>query len=156
MSYIKAKEYLKRYNLEDRIMKFDESSATVHDASLRLNCSEGEIAKTLSFIVNDKPILIVTAGDTKIDNSKFKKEFHIKAKMIDYDNVEKLIGHSVGGVCPFGINEGVDVYLDTSLKKYDIVYPACGSSNSAVELSVSELEKISNNKKWISVCKDNG
>ena len=148
MSYIKAKEYLKKYNLEDRIMEFDESSATVHEASLRLNCSEGEIAKTLS--------LIVTAGDTKIDNSKFKKEFHIKAKMIDYDNVEKLIGHSVGGVCPFGINDGVDVYLDTSLKKYDIVYPACGSSNSAVKLSVSELEKISNNIKWICVCKDNG
>ena len=132
MSYIKAKEYLKKYNLEDRIMEFDESSATVHEASLRLNCSEGEIAKTLSFIVNDKPILI------------------------DYDNVEKLIGHSVGGVCPFGINDGVDVYLDTSLKKYDIVYPACGSSNSAVKLSVSELEKISNSIKWICVCKDNG
>ena len=144
MSYIKAKEYLKKYNLEDRIMEFDESSATVHDASLRLNCSEGEIAKTLSFIVNDKPILIVTAGDTKIDNSKFKKEFHIKAKMIDYDNVEKLIGHSVGGVCPFGINEGVDVYLDNSLKKYDIVYPACGSSNSAVKLSLKDLEASSN------------
>ena len=156
MSYIKAKEYLKKYNLEDRVMDFNESSATVKEAAATLNCTEGEIAKTLSFIVNDKPILIVTAGDTKIDNSKFKNEFHIKAKMIDYDNVEKLIGHQVGGVCPFGINEGVDVYLDTSLKKYDIVYPACGSSNSAVKLSVSELEKISNNIKWICVCKDNG
>lgn len=155
MSFIKAKEYLKRYNLEDRIMEFDLSSATVEEASLRLNCSMGEIAKTLSFIVNDKPILIVTKGDSKIDNSKFKKEFHVKAKMIDYANVEKLIGHQVGGVCPFGINDGVDVYLDTSLKKYEIIYPACGSPNSAVKLSVSELEKISNNKKWICVCKDN-
>lgn len=154
MSYISAKEYLKKYNLEDRIIEFNESSATVKEASLRLNCTEGEIAKTLSFIVNDKPILIVTAGDKKIDNSKFKSEFHIKAKMIESCNVEKLIGHKIGGVCPFGINEGVDVYLDISLKKYDIVYPACGSCNTAVKLTVSELENISNNLKWVSVCKD--
>ena len=153
MSFIKAKEYLKNFNLEDRIMEFDISSATVKEAAIALGCSEGEIAKTLSFIVNDKPILIVTAGDSKIDNSKYKKEFSTKAKMIAFDDVEKLIGHSVGGVCPFGINDKVDVYLDESLKQYEIIYPACGSSNSAVKLTVNDLETASNYLKWIDVCK---
>ena len=153
MSFIKAKEYLKEFNLEDRIMEFDVSSATVKEAAIALGCSEGEIAKTLSFIVNDKPILIVTAGDSKIDNSKYKKEFSTKAKMIAFDDVEKLIGHSVGGVCPFGINDKVDVYLDESLKQYEIIYPACGSSNSAVKLTVNDLETASNYLKWIDVCK---
>ena len=153
MSFIKAKEYLKEFNLEDRIMEFDVSSATVKEAAIALGCSEGEIAKTLSFIVNDKPILIVTAGDSKIDNSKYKKEFSTKAKMIAFDDVEKLIGHSVGGVCPFGINDKVDVYLDESLKQYEIIYPACGSSNSAVKLTVNELETASNYLKWVDVCK---
>lgn len=153
MSFIKAKEFLKRFNLEDRIMEFDVSSATVKEAAIALGCSEGEIAKTLSFIVNDKPILIVTAGDSKIDNSKYKKEFSTKAKMISFDDVEKLIGHSVGGVCPFGINDNVSVYLDESLKEYEIIYPACGSSNSAVKLTVNELETASNYLKWIDVCK---
>ena len=153
MSFIKAKEYLKKFNLEDRIMEFDVSSATVREAAIALGCTEGEIAKTLSFIVNEKPILIVIAGDAKIDNSKYKKEFSVKAKMIPFDDVERLIGHSVGGVCPFGINENVDVYLDESLKQYDIIYPACGSSNSAVKLTVNELETASNYLKWIDVCK---
>ena len=134
-------------------MEFDISSATVKEAAIALGCSEGEIAKTLSFIVNDKPILIVTAGDSKIDNSKYKKEFSTKAKMIAFDDVEKLIGHSVGGVCPFGINDKVDVYLDESLKQYEIIYPACGSSNSAVKLTVNDLETASNYLKWIDVCK---
>ena len=153
MSFIKAKEYLKEFNLKDRIMEFDVSSATVWEAANALGCSEGEIAKTLSFLVGDKPILIVTAGDSKIDNSKYKKEFSTKAKMIAFDEVESLIGHSVGGVCPFGINENVEVYLDESLKYYDIIYPACGSSNSAVKLTVNELETASNYLKWVDVCK---
>ena len=153
MSFIKAKEYLKEFNLEDRIMEFDVSSATVKEAAIALGCTEGEIAKTLSFIINDKPILIVTAGDSKIDNSKYKKEFNIKAKMIAFDEVEKIIGHSVGGVCPFGINDNVSVYLDKSLKQYEIIYPACGSSNSAVKLTVNDLETASNYLKWVDVCK---
>lgn len=154
MSFSKAKEYLKKYQLEDKIMEFDVSSATVEEAAKAINCKEEEIVKTLSFIVNGKPILICAAGDSKVDNSKFKQEFHTKAKMIPFDDVEKMIGHAVGGVCPFGIKEDVEVYLDESLKNFEIVYPACGSSNSAVKLSLSELEKISNYKKWIDVCKN--
>ena len=153
MSLEKAKEYLKKYGLEDKIMEFPVSSATVEEAAKAINCKEEEIAKTLSFIVDDKPILIAVAGDTKIDNSKYKAEFHTKAKMIPFDIVEKLIGHAVGGVCPFGVNENVDVYLDNSLKRFKIVYPACGSSNSAVKLSLNELEKTKKKKKWIDVCK---
>ena len=153
MSLLKAKEHLQKYGLENRIMEFDVSSATVSEAARVINCKEEEIAKTLSFIVDDKPILIVVAGDCKIDNSKFKAEFQTKAKMIPFDNVEELIGHAVGGVCPFGINENVDVYLDNSLKRFKIVYPACGSPNSAVKLTLDELKKISNYKKWVDVCK---
>ena len=153
MSLVKAKEYLTKYGLENKIMEFDVSSATVKEAAKAINCKEEKIVKTLSFIVNDIPILIAVAGDSKIDNSKFKAEFQTKAKMIPFDNVEELIGHAVGGVCPFGINENVEVYLDNSLKRFDIVYPACGSSNSAVKLTLYELEKASNCKKWIDVCK---
>ena len=153
MSLVRAKEYLKKYGLENKIMEFDVSSATVKEAAKAINCKEGEIVKTLSFIVNDIPILIAVAGDSKIDNSKFKSEFKTKAKMIPFDNVEELIGHAVGGVCPFGINENVEVYLDNSLKRFSIVYPACGSSNSAVKLTLDELEKASNCNKWIDVCK---
>ncbi len=154
MSLNKAKEHLKKYNLENKIMEFPVSSATVKEAALALNCSEAEIAKTLSFIVNDNPILIVTSGNQKIDNSKYKEEFHTKAKMIPFDNVESIIGHEVGGVCPFGINNNVTVYLDESLKNFNIIYPACGSHNSAVKLTIEELEKASNYKKWINVCKN--
>ena len=153
MSLLKAKEVLQRYGLEDRIMEFDVSSSTVKEAAKAINCKEEEIAKTLSFIVEDKPILIVVAGDSKIDNSKFKTEFKTKAKMIPIDNVEEMIGHAVGGVCPFGVNKNVDVYLDDSLKRFEIIYPACGSSNSAIKLTLDELEKTSNYKKWIDVCK---
>ena len=142
------------YGLEKRIMEFDVSSATVEEASKAINCKQEEIAKTLSFIVDNTPILIVVSGDSKIDNSKFKTEFHTKAKMIPFDSVEELIGHAVGGVCPFGINKNVEVYLDNSLKRFNIIYPACGSSNSAVRLTLEELEKTSNYKKWIDVCKD--
>ena len=153
MSLVNAKEYLEKYGLENRIMEFDVSSATVKEAAKAINCKEGEIVKTLSFIVNDMPILIAVAGDSKIDNSKFKSEFKTKAKMIPFDNVEELIGHGVGGVCPFGINENIEIYLDNSLKRFSIVYPACGSSNSAVKLTLDELEKASNCNKWIDVCK---
>ena len=154
MSLVKAKEYLTKYGLENKIMEFDVSSATVKEAAKAINCKEEKIVKTLSFIVNDIPILIAVAGDSKIDNSKFKAEFQTKAKMIPYDNVEELIGHAVGGVCPFGINENVEVYLDDSLKKITIFYPACGSSNSAIGLSIPELEQYSSFKAWIDVCKD--
>ena len=153
MSLEKVKKYLERYNLEDRIMEFTESSATVKEAAKAIGCKESEIAKTLSFLIEDKPILIVVAGDCKIDNGKYKQEFGKKAKMIPYEEVEKLIGHNVGGVCPFGINENVTVYLDNSLKKFDTIYPACGESNTAIKLTIEELEKTSNYKKWIDVCK---
>lgn len=155
MSLEIAKEHLKKYKLDKNVMEFTTSSATVEEAAKALNCTEGEIAKTLSFLVEEKPILIVVAGDKKIDNSKYKGEFHKKAKMIPFDQVEGFIGHKVGGVCPFGIKDNVDVYLDESLKKYETIYPACGSSNSAVKLSIPELEQASNYKKWINVCKEN-
>ena len=153
MSLTKAKDHLKKYGLEDKIMEFPVSSATVKEAAIALNCKEEEIAKTLSFIIDDKPVLIVTSGDQKIDNSKYKTEFHTKAKMIPFDEVETKIGHGVGGVCPFGINDDVKVYLDTSLKRFKTIYPACGTSNSAVKLTIEELEKTSNYIKWIDVCK---
>ncbi len=120
MSLVKAKEYLQEFGLENKIMEFSVSSATVEEAAKSINCREEEIVKILSFIVDDKPILVAVAGDSKIDNSKFKAEFHTKAKMIPFDSVEELIGHAVGGVCPFGINENVDVYLDSSLKRFEI------------------------------------
>ena len=154
MSFIKAKEYLKKYGYDNHIITFDVSSATVKDASLALGCEEGMIAKTLSFYTKERTILIVVEGSCKIDNSKYKKEFGCKAKMIDYTNVESIIGHKAGGVCPFGINENIEVYLDISLKKHDYVYPACGNSSSAVKLRIEELEKSSNYIKWIDVCKE--
>lgn len=153
MSIEKVREYFKKFGLDNKIMEFDVSSATVKEAAIALNCKEQEIAKTLSFIVNDRPVLIVTAGDSKVDNSKFKTKFNVKAKMIPFDDVERLVGYAVGGVCPFGVNEDVDVFLDESLKRFDTVYPACGSSNSAIKLSIEELEKASNYKEWIDVCK---
>lgn len=154
MSLIKAKEHLKKYGLEDKIIEFSVSSATVQEAVKALNCKEAKIAKTLGFIVDNKPILIVTSGDQKIDNSKYKTTFHTKAKMIPLEEVEPQIGHKVGGVCPFGISDNVKVYLDTSLKRFSIIYPACGTSNSAVELALSDLEKASNYTKWVDVCKN--
>ena len=129
------------------------SSATVQLAAAALGCEPERIAKTLSFMVDEKPILIVAAGDAKIDNPKYKAMFHTKAKMIHAEEVEGLIGHAVGGVCPFGINEGVTVYLDESLKRFITVFPACGSSNSAIELTIPELEKYSGYDSSIDVCK---
>ena len=154
MSLERARDYLKKYNLENEIMEFDVSSATVAEAAQAINCKEQEIAKTLSFIVEDKPIVIVVAGDSKVDNSKYKAEFHTKARMINFDDVEPLIGHAVGGVCPFGVKEGVDIYLDNSLKKLNTVYPACGTSNSAIKLTPQKLEEITDYKKWVDVCKE--
>ena len=153
MAFEKGKAHLEKFGLADRIMEFAVSSATVEAAALAVGSSEAEIAKTLSFLVGEKPILIVAAGDTKIENKKYKGEFHAKAKMIPFESVEEIIGHAAGGVCPFGINDGVDVYLDESLKRFEIVYPACGSGNSAVKLTIPELEISSGYLKWIDVCK---
>ena len=152
MAIGKAKEYFARFGIADRVREFNVSSATVELAAQALNCEPCRIAKTLSFMVDGHAILIVAAGDTKIDNPKYKAQFGTKAKMLTPDEVETLIGHAVGGVCPFGINEGVTVYLDNSLKRFETVFPACGSSNSAIELSVAELEKYSGYAAWIDVC----
>lgn len=151
MSKERVKKYLDKYNMGDRILEFDVSSATVKDAALALNCEEKRIAKTLSFLVDDKPILIVTAGDTKTSNSKYKATFHTKAKMIPGYAVLELIGHPIGGVCPFGVNDGVEIYLDDSLKRFETVYPACGEANNAIELTIKELENVTNYKSWIDV-----
>ena len=154
MSYLKAKQHLEKYNLESRIIEFSSSTATVALAAEQVGVSKGEIAKSMSFLVNDQPILVIVAGDKKIDNHKYKDEFKVKAKMISFDDVETLIGHKAGGVCPFGINDNVRVYLDLSLKKYEYVYPACGTSNTAVKLLINELEKASKYIKWVDVCKE--
>ena len=154
MAIERVKEYFKRFDIEDKVIELEESSATVDLAAEALGTKPERIAKTLSFMVNDKPILIVMAGDTKIDNSKYKLEFNTKACMIERDKVEELIGHGVGGVCPFGINPGVDVYLDESLKRFKTVFPACGSAKSAIELTIPEMEKYSNYIKWIDVGKN--
>ena len=153
MAIEKVKEYFKKYGMEDRIQEFPVSSATVELAAEALHCQPCRIAKTLSFMVDGKPILIVAAGDTKIDNQQYKAQFSTKAKMLTPDEAVELIGHSVGGVCPFAINEGVSVYLDDSLKRFDTVFPACGSSNSAIELTVDELEKYAPYTSWVDVCK---
>lgn len=142
-----------QFGIADRIKEFHESSATVELAAHALCTEPCRIAKTLSFMLGDKAILIVTAGDAKIDNHKYKSFFGAKAKMLKPEEVNDLIGHDIGGVCPFGINDGVTVYLDESLKRFGTVFPACGSSNSAIELSIPELEKYSNFVEWIDVCK---
>lgn len=153
MSIEKVKAYFKSKGIENKVLEFNISSATVELAAKALNCEEKRIAKSMSFKVDDHPIIIVTAGDVKIDNAKYKAKFHTKAKMLQFDEVEALIGHRVGGVCPFAINQGVTVYLDESLKRFDTVFPACGSSNSAIELSIPELEEYSNFAEWVDVCK---
>ncbi|MGI6096821.1 MAG: YbaK/EbsC family protein [Dethiobacteria bacterium] len=153
MGIEEVKQYFRKWDMEDRIMEFDASSATVDLAAKALNCEPARIAKTLAFKVSEKPILIVTAGDAKIDNKKYKERFGTKAKMLSPEEVIELIGHAVGGVCPFGIKEGVDVYLDESLKRFETVFPACGSGNSAIELSISELERYSGCIEWVDVCR---
>lgn len=153
MSIERVREYFAQYNMQDRIQEFAVSSATVELAAEALHTDAKRIAKTLSFMVEDKPVLIVAAGDAKIDNPKFKAQFHTKAKMLGFDEVEPLVGHAVGGVCPFGVRDGVEVYLDISLKRFETVFPACGSANSAIELSIPELEQYSGFASWIDVCK---
>ena len=149
----KAKNHLTKYNLDNRIIEFDTSTSTVVLAAEALGISEGEIAKTMAFMVGDNAILVVVAGDKRIDNAKFKNQFHVKAKMIAYDEVESIIGHAGGGVCPFGINDNIKVYLDESLKVYEYVYPACGNAASAVKLLITELEIASNYIEWVNICK---
>lgn len=153
MAIEKVKEYFNQFGIADRVQEFTVSSATVELAAQALNCEPCRIAKTLSFMVDGHAVLIVTAGDAKIDNPKYKAQFGTKAKMLTHDEAETLIGHAVGGVCRFGINGGVTVYLDNSLKRFATVFPACGSSNSAIELSIEELEKYSGYRSWIDVCK---
>lgn len=153
MAIEKARAYFGQYGMADRVREFEVSSATVELAAQALSCEPCRIAKTLSFAVGDNAILIVTAGDAKIDNAKYKMQFGTKAKMLPFDEVEARIGHGVGGVCPFGINEGVTVYLDESLKRFETVFPACGSSNSAIELTIPELEQYSGYVSWVDVCK---
>lgn len=153
MSIERVRAYFEKYGMDGRIQEFDVSSATVELAAAALHCEPQRIAKTLSFLVEDHPVLIVTAGDAKIDNHKYKAQFGKKAKMMSHEEVTALVGHAVGGVCPFAVNEGVKVYLDISLKRFETVFPACGSSNSAIELTPAELETYSGFAAWIDVCK---
>lgn len=153
MAIEKVKEYFRQYDMENRVQEFQVSSATVELAAEALHCEPCRIAKTLSFLVNGQAVLIVMAGDAKIDNAKFKAHFKTKAKMLTPDEVEWLVGHKVGGVCPFAVNDGVEVYLDDSLKRFETVFPACGSGNSAIELSIEELERFSSYKSWVDVSK---
>ena len=153
MAIEKVREYFSSFGIENRILEFEVSSATVELAAKALNCEPCRIAKTLSFAIHDECILVVAAGDAKIDNHNFKMTFGVKAKMLSFDEVEEKIGHAVGGVCPFAINDGVKVYLDESLKRFETVFPACGSSNSAIELNLEELESFSKAVAWVDVCK---
>ena len=153
MSIEIVRKYFRGYGMEDRILEFDVSSATVELAAKAVGCEPARIAKTLSFKVEDQPILIVAAGDAKIDNPKYKAKFHKKAQMLKPEEVTEFIGHAVGGVCPFGVPDSVDVYLDESLRRFKTVFPAAGSANSAIELSMEELEKYSHAREWIDVCK---
>lgn len=153
MTIEKTREYFKKHNMEDKILQFNVSSATVELAAEAIGCEPKRIAKSLSFMVNDQPILIVIAGDAKVSNPKYKAQFGSKAKMLKADEVLDLIGYDVGGVCPFAINEGVKVYLDKSLKRFETVFPACGSDNSVIELTIQELETHSGYCSWVDVCK---
>ena len=153
MAIERVREYFKQWGLENRIMEFDVSSATVELAAVAVGVEPARIAKTLSFKLGDAPILVVAAGDAKIDNSKYKHFFGVKAKMLTADEAVARIGHAVGGVCPFVVKEGVRVYLDESLRRFETVFPACGSSNSAIELTIPELEEYSKFDEWVDVCK---
>lgn len=155
MAIERVREYFKQWDMEDKILEFEVSSATVELAAAAVGVEGKRIAKTLSFKIEDKAILIVAAGDAKVDNKKYKATFHTKAKMLSPEEVEAMIGHGIGGVCPFGINEGVDVYLDESLKRFETVFPACGSSNSAIEMTIPDMEKYAQNFiGWVDVCKN--
>lgn len=154
MSIEKVRAYFKEQGIEDKIQEFEVSSATVELAAQALGCEPERIAKSITFQEGDRIIMIVTAGDQKIDNPKYKAQFGTKAKMLAREEAEDLIGHAVGGVCPFAVNEGVEIYLDESLKRFETVFPACGSSNSAAEFTIPELEKYTNYLEWIDVCKN--
>ncbi|MCI8635999.1 MAG: YbaK/EbsC family protein [Eubacterium sp.] len=153
MSIEKVTAFFKGFGMEERIQEFDVSSATVELAAEALHCAPQRIAKTLSFLVDGQAALIVAAGDARIDNPKYKAQFGTKAKMLSPDQVEELVGHAVGGVCPFAVNDGVKVYLDESLKRFETVFPACGSANSAIELTIAEMEEYSGYLDWVDVCK---
>ena len=154
LSIDKVKAYFKQFNMEDKVMEFPVSSATVAEAAQALHCEEAHIAKTMSFKLDDKAILVVMAGDVRIDNRKFKEKFHKKATMLKGDEVEALTGFPIGGVCPFASKDGVKVYLDESLKRFEKVYPACGSRNSAIKLTIPELEKYPQAVEWIDISKN--
>lgn len=154
MSKTSVIEHLKKYNMEDRIITVPTTSATVAEAAIALGTEEARIAKTLSFRLKGKNILIVVKGTAKIDNAKYKHTFGEKAHMLSFDEVEEITGHPVGGVCPFGVKDGVEIYLDNSLKEFDTVYPACGAPNNAIEISIEELEKVTGYTKWVDVCKE--
>ena len=154
MSIEAVKAYFQTQNMEGRVREFSVSSATVELAASALGCEGKRIAKTLSFLVEGAPLLVVAAGDARIDNGKFKTFFHTKARMLTPEEVEQLVGHRVGGVCPFGVKEGVKTYLDVSLRRFETVFPACGSSNSAIELTLPELEQHSHAIAWVDVCKN--
>lgn len=153
MSIEKVRAYFAEYGMEERILEFPVSSATVELAAQAIGCEGKRIVKTLSFHVNDEAILVACAGDAKVDNAKYKAKFGVKAKMLSHDEAAAMIGHAVGGVCPFAVNEGVRVYLDVSIKRFETVFPAAGSSNSAIELTIPELEKYSGFCEWVDVCK---
>lgn len=154
MSISKVREYFKKFNMEDKILEFKVSSATVELAALALHTDEARIAKTMSFKKDDGCILVITAGDVKIDNAKYRHTFGLKAKMLTPDEVTEYVGHAIGGVCPFAVNDGVHgIYIDESVKRFNTIFPACGSSNSAIELTPEELFKYSNADSWVDVCK---
>ena len=153
MSIERVREYLGARGFAERIRELDTSSATVALAAAALGCEESRIAKTLSFHVGERVVLVVAAGDAKIDNAKYKAHFGVKAKMLAYEEAEPCIGHAVGGVCPFAVNAGVEVYLDISLRRFETVFPACGSANSAIELTLEELALLSAPRDWVDVCK---
>lgn len=154
MSIERVKAYFRAYGLEENIQEFEVSSATVQLAAEALHCEPQRIAKTLSFMINGDAVLVVTAGDAKIDNAKYKAQFGLKAKMLSPEEVERMVGHAVGGVCPFAVNKDVKVYLDISLKRFETVFPACGSSNSAIKLTIPELQQYSRPIGWVDVCKN--
>ncbi len=153
MAIDKVKAYFRKYGMEERVQELAMSSATVELAAAALHCEPQRIAKTLSFMVDGHALLIVAAGDAKVDNPKYKVRFGTKAKMLSPQEAEMLVGHAVGGVCPFAVNEGVEICLDVSLKRFSTVFPACGSANSAIELTIPELEQYSGYAEWVDVCK---
>lgn len=154
MSIEKVREYFRGYDMEDKVLEFEVSSATVALAAIALGTEEARIAKTMSFKKDEGCILVITAGDVKIDNAKYRHTFGLKAKMLTPDEVMEFVGHAIGGVCPFAVNEGViGIYIDESVKRFNTIFPACGSSNSAIELTPDELFKYSNADAWVDVCK---